>query len=230
MVQIFLSCYKRSEYTKVVLENLNHSTLYKDCQFYLIDDGSGDRTRNLFEGFKAERPNTIIKVFNENKGLRVRLLEFFKEAEGEYLCKVDNDCLFSEGWLTKLLEVKERSGYVVLAPNEKYKDPATKFARPDNDTDCFLVKVRAVGGMWLMNRDILKQVKFRNLNGFGVRGAWELMVDIGKQCKGKKGWTKEVEFEHIGNRKGDHELSITSHEYKRYIKEIGRGNQRGWWR
>jgi len=110
-VQIFLPCYKRYEYTKMVLDCLNENTIYKDVQFYLVDDGSCDGTKQLFFDFKRSRSNSIIKIYDKNLGLRTRLLEFFKESDGDYICKIDNDCLFPKGWLSGLLGIIEGKEY-----------------------------------------------------------------------------------------------------------------------
>ena len=160
-VQVFLSCYKRPEYTQYTLDNLEKNTVYENVQFYLVDDGSGDYTKFLFQKFGESRMNTTIKVCDKNKGLRYRLQQFFEESSSFYLCKIDNDCLFSKGWLVKLVKIFENCDLDILAPNEEEKNPAEKLGRYDKQTNCYLLKerVRAVGGLWIMKKDLLKDVK-----------------------------------------------------------------------
>jgi glycosyltransferase involved in cell wall biosynthesis len=232
-IQIFLSCYKRPEYTKLVLSNLHANTTYKDSQFFLVNDGSPDSTGDLLLDFKKKRPNTVIKNHDKNIGLRKRLLEFFEEATADYLVKIDNDCLFEKNWLITLVEIIKKSGLCVLSPNERTRNPADKHGLYDEKTGCYLIraKSKAVGGIWIIDRKILGKVKFgtSGTTPRGILGAWQLMIDIRKQCECKIGWTKDVIFEHVGARKANYEQSIQSDEYTKYINEIGRGKNRGWW-
>jgi len=230
-IQIFLSCYKRPEYTKLVLSNLHDNTT-RDSQFYLVNDGSNDRTGDLLLDFKNKRPNTIVKNETKNIGLRLRLLEFFEEATADYLVKIDNDCLFKKNWLINLVEIIQKSGLCVLSPNERTRNPADRLGLYDKETGCFLIKpkAKAVGGIWMLDRKILQKVTFGTSHlPRGILGAWQLMIDIRKQCDCKIGWTKDVVFEHIGARKANYGQSIENEEYKKYIEEIGRSRSRGWW-
>jgi len=224
-IQVFLSCYKRIKYTEYVLDNIDKNTKYENVQFYLVDDGSKDGTYNLLWRFKQKRPNTIIKTYDKNEGLRVRLLEFFENTTADYLAKIDNDCLFDEGWLEKLLEIKKKSGIDLLAPDEIQAKAAKKYGIFDLKTNCYLPKHKrsAVGGLWIFKRDLLKNVKFQQYKSYGIVKAWNLLLELRHQTGCSMAWTTEVKFEHLGHRTNFHKLSIEADDYHAgYMKSIGR--------
>jgi len=224
-IQVFLACYKREKYTECVLKNLHENTSYKNVNFYLVDDGSNDGTDELLRQFKEKRPNTIVKIYDKNEGLRVRLLEFFENATADYLAKIDNDCLFSKEWLEKLLEIKKKSGIDLLAPDEIQANAAKRLGIYDSETNCYVLKSRskAVGGLWVFKRDLLKNVKFQQCKSYGITKAWNILLELKHQTGCSMAWTTEVSFEHLGHRTNFHELSIkTDKYYAGYMKSIGR--------
>jgi len=225
-IQVFLACYKRIKYTNYILNNMDKNTCYENVQFYLIDDGSNDGTDVLLRQFKEKRPNTVVKIYDKNEGLRVRLLEFFENATADYLVKIDSDCLFSKGWLEKLLEIKKKSGIDLLAPDEIQANAARKSGVFDSETNCYILKSsssKAVGGLWIFKRDLLKNVKFQQFKSYGIVKAWNILLELRYQTGCSMAWTTEVAFNHLGHRTNFHELSIVTDEYHAgYMKSIGR--------
>jgi len=223
-IQVFLPCYKRIKYTEYTLDNMDKNTYYENVQFYLLDDGSNDGTDELLRQFKEKRPNTIVKIYEKNEGLRFRLLEFFEKATADYLVKIDNDCLFTLGWLEKLLKIKKESGIDLLAPDEIQADAAKRYGIFDEKTNCYMVsKSKAVGGLWICKRDLLKNVKFQQCNSSGIRQAWNILLELRHQTACSMAWTTKVKFEHLGHRTNFHELSIKTNDYHAgYMQSIGR--------
>src|SRR5690349_13285111 len=93
---VFLSHFKRPEYTARCIQALNEAQEYPNTDFYVVED---------------DNPNT---------GLRNRILDFFDSIKGkdyDIIAKMDNDCVVPKNWLNDIVEVFRNSDADILSPN-----------------------------------------------------------------------------------------------------------------
>lgn len=218
---VFLSAYKRPEYTKMCLERLAQAGPYVNTQFYLVDDGSQDGTYEFMQKFPL--PSIVIK-HEEPIGLRNTILEFFghvKDVKPDYISKVDNDCLVPNDWLDKLIEVMEEASAEIVSPNVSETNAAYKYGKMKHKRGAFIPS-DIVGGVWTMKASVLDDIIFEKTGTSGIRGAFNIINQI---CVAKDpviGWTDAVTFEDIGHLGGTHPLHIKSEEHRVYSAEVGR--------
>ncbi len=108
---VMLSC-ERPEILEQTLRALYDNTNYGNFELCIYDNGSVDpQVREVLQRFQEERRgkrNGTLKVHYNPKNLgcaggRKRALEDMISPEAKYFVTVDNDMLFSDGWLTNLV-------------------------------------------------------------------------------------------------------------------------------
>ena len=223
-VSVLIPCYKRHEYTKKCLDKLRENTKLEDVEFFLVDDGSDDekKTSDLLRIFAARVPNTHVIVNDENMGLRDVIIDFFERAEGEYLCKIDNDCLVPKGWLKGLLKVHEETDVEILSPNVEPSNAGLRngvleggYLRVDSPGK--------MGGLWIMRRDLIENCYFEKTGNGGIGLAHAIIELIYTQTDCNAGWTDKVTLQDIGHWSGIHPDHIKSEDHYIYSAEVGRG-------
>lgn len=221
---VFLSCYKRPEYTAICLERLAQAGPYVNTQFYLVDDGSQDGTYEFMKKFPL--PSIVVK-HEESWGLRNTIIEFFehvREVCPDYISKIDNDCLVPQGWLDDLIDVMDEAGADIISPNVSETNAAYKYGKMKYKRGAFIPS-EIVGGVWTMRPEILSGLIFEKTGTSGIRGAFNIINQI---CAAKDpviGWTDTVTFEDVGHLGGTHPLHIKSDEHRIYSAEVGRAIQ-----
>lgn len=94
------------EHTRAMLESLERTVQWDDCEVILVDDGSTDGTRAFLETLKA-RPNYKIVLNDQNLGFAKSNNRGVAVAQSDTLVLINNDLLFSDGWLEPMLELLE---------------------------------------------------------------------------------------------------------------------------
>jgi len=206
-VAVLLSCYKRSDYTKMCLEALEKNTTYENVMFFLVDDGSQDKTFRHLQNFKLPKRIFLHQV---NRGLRENIIDFFEMTkEYDFICKVDNDQLVPRYWLEDLLRVYKTEGLDVLSPN----------VLPSNAAE---TAQHTIGGLWFMRRNLIDGMYFERIECGGILGAHHIVQQIMTEKNPKFAWTEEVVFQDVGHWSGRHEKHIKSDEHREYSNLIGR--------
>lgn len=199
-VAVFMSYYKRPEYTKKCIEALNSAQEYHNVDFYIVED---------------DNPNT---------GLRNRIIDFFdsiKDKDYDFIAKMDNDCLVPNNWLNDMLDVFARSDADILSPNVKPSDAAFTYGKADNENKGYR-PAEIVGGLWMMKYSLIKDMYFERHELNGLTGAVPLLRQIVTEKEPKIGWVANVTVEDIGHWSGMHRLHIKSKEHEEYSKTVGR--------
>lgn len=104
---LMMVTYNRLELTKQTINSL-YSTVYRDFDLVIVDNGSSDGTFEYLTGLAKERNNIHLKFNKENKGIAVGRNQGLKMAEelgAEFLSTIDNDVLFPDNWLDKCIDI-----------------------------------------------------------------------------------------------------------------------------
>ena len=218
---ILIPAYKRPEYTKACLNNIEHAQAYENVKFYLYDDGE-----NLEVMQKFARKQDVVISHDKPIGLRNVIIDFFesvKKTDVQYLCKVDNDCLVHKNWLTDLIYILATTKVDILSPNVSETNAAFKYGK-DDTYELGYRPSSVVGGLWNMRRKFVDNIFFENADTRGIRGAFALLhqIIVLNQPRPLLGWTDKVTFDDIGHWGGSHPLHIKSEAHAAYSAEVGR--------
>lgn len=118
-VSIVMATYNGEKYIKEQLESLYKQT-YKDYELIIMDDCSIDNTVNIVNDYirRNEIDNWNIYINRENLGWRRNFIEGLKRAKGEYIFLADQDDIWIEDKIKKVLEVMEDNDWIeVIAHN-----------------------------------------------------------------------------------------------------------------
>ena len=101
-VSIIMLVHNGKSFTKNALKTLYDSTNYSPCELILVDNASDKATEQWL--LEEARDRGFIYLRNEeNKGFVQAVNETIPVCHGEYICLVNNDVLFTEDWLSKLV-------------------------------------------------------------------------------------------------------------------------------
>ncbi len=108
MHDILMITYNRATYTKLALESLLNS-----CDSYMRvwvwHNGDDEETLKVVKSFQDHPNFHRLKHSSKNLRLNPPTNWFWEESDGEYLTKVDDDCLLPEGWGASLRELHEEN-------------------------------------------------------------------------------------------------------------------------
>jgi glycosyltransferase involved in cell wall biosynthesis len=96
MISIILPTYNGGNRIKTAIQSvLNQS--YMDWELLVIDDGSTDNIAQIMADFTSEHPNIRYLKNDQNIGIQKTLNKGLKEADGEYIARIDDD----DEWIDK---------------------------------------------------------------------------------------------------------------------------------
>ncbi len=199
-IAVFLSHYRRNDYTVKCIEAINQAQEYPNVDFYIVED---------------DNPNT---------GLRNRIIDFFESIKGkgyDIIAKMDNDCLVPKNWLNDMLDVFEKSDADILSPNVFPSNAAFNYGKDDKEGKGYR-PAEIVGGLWIMKYSLIEDMYFERHELNGLMGAVPLLRQIVTEKEPKVGWVANVVVEDVGHWSGSHPSNIKSKEHYDYSKEVGR--------
>jgi glucosyl-dolichyl phosphate glucuronosyltransferase len=114
-ITVILCTYNRCEALAKALESIAASTLPGAVawEVLVVDNNSGDRTREVAEKFYCQYPNRFRYLFEPQPGKSYALNAGIREARGNVLAFTDDDVVVEPTWLQNLtapLQVKECAG------------------------------------------------------------------------------------------------------------------------
>jgi len=221
-IAIALPAYKRPEYTTKCIKALEEAQAYKNTYFYMVDDGSGDSTKDILLGSKLPNKNILIKETND--GLRNTLIDFIRwviENDFDMMGVMGNDCAVPKDWLKSMLRVFEISDVGILSPNVYPSNAAYTFGVTDDNLPYRPSKM--VGGLWFMSTALVKGIRFERHTVRGIKGAFNILKQIIIENDPKVGWLGDVVVQDIGHWSGEHPDHIRTQEHADYYQEVGRG-------
>ncbi|HET6515300.1 MAG TPA: glycosyltransferase family 2 protein [Thermodesulfovibrionales bacterium] len=80
----------------------------------IADDGSGDDTAVVVQGFSERAPVPVFHVWQENRGFRAAKIrnEAIKRSSGDYLVLLDGDCVVNRHFLSDHLALAEKGCFI----------------------------------------------------------------------------------------------------------------------
>lgn len=140
LVSIILPTYNGAERIEEAIKSVL-GQLYADWELLIIDDGSQDNTKKIVDNF-ANEDLRVRYIKNEiNLGIQKTLNKGLKEAQGEYIARIDDDDVWiDKNKLKKQVEFLENNpdhvlvGTGVIVLDEDSKE-LFRYLLPENDKD-----------------------------------------------------------------------------------------------
>lgn len=121
MISIIIPVYNGEKTIINTVKSIESQT-YRDFEVVIVNDGSRDNTRSVFEkfleSFKVE--NNYYFINQENKGAPAARNRGFKESRGEYLFFCDADAVLKNDTLEKMVQVLESNQEVAYTYSSFY--------------------------------------------------------------------------------------------------------------
>jgi len=84
-----------------------------ECELIVVNDGSGDGTRQTLHGLQSQFPRLVVLELDTNRGYGGALRAGFAAARHDWIFQSDSDNQFHYGELTRLLDVAPGHDMVV---------------------------------------------------------------------------------------------------------------------
>jgi len=218
-LSIFMPICLRPEYTKITLKSLADTTRHrKDIQYILVLDGDHtEETKDAIADFVGEfKDSTIVHEEQTHFGIRATTVTGMELSKGQFIQKIDNDLLFSDGWVEKMIKTLNKCPEIdVLKPNVRWGKKASISSNVQYGTilgNGYIISKFCQGGIWMIRRQTIEGHKFDKPR---IRGRQRSnpLIDIPGLVYA---WSTTVDFIHFGHRGGDHSLFINSKEHAEY--------------
>jgi glycosyltransferase involved in cell wall biosynthesis len=232
LVHLVLIVWNRLEYTQVTLDSVLRCTQYP-YRLHIVDNASDPPTGNYLSKWAEEHPEVVESFVRNatNEGLSVPTQMFWDHMRARrepWWGKIDNDIIFTEGWLARLVEVMEKCPSVGVAsvchyPTD-FEREAQKGGIEEENGVRFYPRSHTGGCGYLLRAEACRQGG-KISTDFGKMFGWSMY-----QAKlNKRGWKTAyayplVPVKHLGAWEGQ---DNTSPEYVEYAKTIKRFRTEG---
>ena len=120
-ITVFTPTYNRAYIIETLYRSLQRQT-YRNFEWLVVDDGSADNTRELFESWQLEENDFPIRYFKQENGGKCRAINRGLEmAQGELFFTVDSDDFLTDDALEKIVswdaELPNREQYCGFVGN-----------------------------------------------------------------------------------------------------------------
>ncbi len=164
-VTVLMSVYNGEKYLNEAIDSILEQT-FKDFEFFIINDGSVDRTADILKSYKDPR----IKIINNknNIGLTKSLNKGLKIAKGEYIARMDADDVSMPNRLIKQVDFLDRNLDVAIVGTNYFRinekgDIVQEINRKRKDIDIKnnLSKGNQLGhGTLMFRKDCVEKIGF----------------------------------------------------------------------
>lgn len=111
-VSIIMPFFKNLDITRKCVDSIRDTTIYSPYEIIAVNDGS-PKNPDL-ESYINENVDIIIN-HAENRGVAAARNSGIDASSGDYICQIDNDVVFTWGWLTNLMETLRSEKEVRIA-------------------------------------------------------------------------------------------------------------------
>ena len=187
MISIITRCRNRLEYTAQVMDAVKRRTKV-DYEHIVIDNASTDGTGEWFSWMAKNTSwyDGTVRYYrlSRNCGDWGGMLAGFEHARGDYIVQLDNDVIPSEGWLTAMLEVYNRTDFnVVMLKRANVAWKLKPLKEPKMIGNWQVAPVERAVACYLMSRDDFQILANKIPESQGVKSKYimaRLLKPIGK--------------------------------------------------
>ncbi|MGI8501904.1 MAG: glycosyltransferase family 2 protein [Hassallia sp.] len=131
LVSVIIPTYNRPKYLKQAIESAVKQT-YKNIEIIVSDDCSPESPQKIVDSFND--PRIRLQRNAKNLGISRNVIAAYKQARGKYVASLNDDDMWNEDFLEKLVPQLEANPNLVLAfsdhyiinPDSKIDDTATE--------------------------------------------------------------------------------------------------------
>ena len=131
LVSVIITTYNRPSYLKEAIESVVKQK-YKNIEIIVADDCSRENPQPIIEAFQDSRIKFLRN--SKNLGISLNVINAFKHAQGKYVASLNDDDMWDEDFLEKLVPHLEENPDLALAfcdhyivePDGKINASATK--------------------------------------------------------------------------------------------------------
>jgi glycosyltransferase involved in cell wall biosynthesis len=117
LVSVIIPTYNRPNYLKQAIASAVAQT-YKNIEIIVSDDCSPENPQEMIESFCD--PRIKFRRNAKNLGIAINVIEAFKLAQGEYVTSLNDDDIWNEDFLEKLVPPLEANPDLVLSFSDHY--------------------------------------------------------------------------------------------------------------
>jgi len=165
---LIMAVYNELEITKNCLESLIKNTVFP-YRLIIIDNGSEEPTKNYLIEMKNKFSHFTLIRFEKNLGFVKAINTGLKNVDAEFICLVNNDTIFTKGWLSEMVEImRENKEIGVLNPAS---NSWSEWPPKNNSLEEYAEKISLRKGQWqeasycigfcmMFRKDILDKVGY----------------------------------------------------------------------
>lgn len=112
LVSVVIPTYNRPKYLREAIQSAVKQT-YKNIEIIVSDDGSLENPQEIVESFQD--PRIRFRRNPKNLGIAENVIHAFKEAQGKYVASLNDDDIWNEDFLEKLVPHLEANSNLVIA-------------------------------------------------------------------------------------------------------------------
>ncbi|MEO1008324.1 MAG: glycosyltransferase family A protein [Planctomycetota bacterium] len=219
MIDILMITYNRAPYTRLSLSRLLE-TCDESVRVWIWQNGSDPETLEVVSGFRDHPRVFRFRHSEENRKLRDPTNWLLSESDGEFVSKVDDDCLVPVNWLEVLRKAHEdepRLGAIGcwrFMPEDFRPELAQKKIREFRGTHKILVHPWVEGSGFLLKRDCVRRIGLLREKESGITGYLTRVA--------LAGWTNGWYYpflwqEHMDDPRAPHTLIRTDDDLQKFL-------------
>lgn len=180
MHDILMITYQRPQYTRLALERLLE-TCDGGTRVWVWHNGRDEETLDVVRGMSAHPNFYRLEISPENKRLREPTNWFWEHSDGEFVSKVDDDCLLSDGWAQKLIAAHRDARELGIVGSWRFYDEdfdeplARRKIRTFAGGHRLMLNCWVQGSGYVMKRELIRRVgpirPGETFTDYGVRAA-----------------------------------------------------------
>ena len=128
-VSVIMPAYNVERYLGEAIDSVLAQT-YTDFELVVVDDGSTDSSRTIAEHYRAEHPDRIVVVSQENRGLAGARNTALGVASGRVFALLDSDDGWAPTFLERQMRVLEAHEDVAIVSGNAINRGGTEDGRP----------------------------------------------------------------------------------------------------
>ncbi len=216
-VDILMITLNRTDYTRLALTRL-FETCNEGTRIWLWQNGTHPATTDLVRSFEGHSNCHKVHYCEENVGQRIPTEWLWDNAEGDYLSKVDDDCLMPLGWIETLQKAHEdvpEFGAIcswAFPPEDFNKELAEKKIETFNGGHQVMLNCWVNGSGYLLKKSLVDEhgfwTKRESFSGYCMRLAYYGSIN---------GWYYPFLYmDHMDHPLSEHTILKTEEAFQKY--------------